>query len=54
MRKRVAAILVGLVGLLALTLIVDAAALRGGFQYAIDNPLGLLAAFLAYSGLHWY
>ena len=49
MRKRVAAILLGLVGLLVLTLFVDAA-LRGGFAYAIDNPLGLLAAFLAYTG----
>jgi uncharacterized membrane protein YbhN (UPF0104 family) len=46
----VAAILLGLVGLLVLTLFVDAAALRGGFAYAMDNPLGLLAAFLAYTG----
>jgi uncharacterized membrane protein YbhN (UPF0104 family) len=50
LRKRVAAILLGLVGLLVLTLFVDAAALRGGFAYAMDNPLGLLAAFLAYTG----
>ncbi len=50
MRARVAAILVGMLVLISASLFLDAASIREALRYAAEHPLGLLAAFGAYTG----
>jgi uncharacterized membrane protein YbhN (UPF0104 family) len=47
---RVAAILVGMLVLISASLFLDAAPIREALRYAAEHPLGLLAAFGAYTG----
>jgi uncharacterized membrane protein YbhN (UPF0104 family) len=50
LRTRAAVILLGLAALLSTSLFLDAASLREALRYAAEHPLGLLAAFGAYTG----
>lgn len=50
MRVRVAGIAVGIGLLVGVSLLVDADYLRRALLYAVEHPLGLGAAFLAYTG----
>jgi hypothetical protein len=49
LRARVAVILAGLAALVSASLFLDAAPLRDALLYAAEHPLGLLAAFGAYT-----
>lgn len=50
MKVRAALILLGLAGLFAASLFMDADFLRGALRYAMQHPAGLLAALGAYTG----
>jgi glycosyltransferase AglD len=50
LRTRVAAILIGMLVLISASLFLDAASIREALGYAVEHPLGLLAAIGAYTG----
>lgn len=50
MKARAAGILLGFAALICAALYLDAASLADASRYALDHPLGLLAAFGAYTG----
>jgi glycosyltransferase AglD len=50
LRARVAAIVVGMLVLISVSLFLDATSIREALRYAAEHPLGLLATFGAYTG----